>query len=121
MDDTGIPTTVHLHALDHPETLRLLDQLLGHRGDRERLGFAPTDTGAWVDWDRLASGPLSSTEVATVRIAHGCATIERAGGLPPALAGAVVQAVAGVASARHLLVAGPAVPERPRSVGRRTR
>ena len=58
---------------DYPDTLRLLSALLGHRTDREDLGYQPTEFGAFVDWDRLATGKLSSTEIGTVRIAHGCA------------------------------------------------
>lgn len=81
------PAAAHLHALDHPATLRLLDELLGRRGDRVQLGYQPTEHGAWVDWERLCTA-LLSTEVATVRIARGGATIERAGGLPPCLAAA---------------------------------
>jgi hypothetical protein len=41
--------------------------------------------GANVDWDLLVSGEswLSTTEKAVVRIAHGCAILERhGGGLP---------------------------------------
>ena len=87
---------VHLHGNDHPHTLRLLAALLGRRTDHHRLGYEPTHTGAYVDWDQLVDAPLSSTQVATVRIARACATIERAGGLPPELGNAVVDAVANV-------------------------
>ena len=89
-------TAVHLHGDDHPHTLRLLAALVGRRTDRHRLGYQPTDTGAYVDWDQLIHAPLSSTQVATVRIARACATIERAGGLPAELGNAVVDAVANV-------------------------
>ena len=90
-------TAVHLHANEPPHTLRLLAALLGRRTDHHhRLGYEPTDTGAYVDWDQLVDAPLSSTQVATVRIARACATIERAGGLPPELGNAVVDAVANV-------------------------
>lgn len=87
----------HLHLEDHPRTLELLGALVGHRGDRDRLGYTPTEHGAWVDWEALTTGVLSSTEVATVRIAQGCATLERAGGLPPRLADTVVATVIAVA------------------------
>ncbi|MGH2718585.1 MAG: hypothetical protein ACRDJU_08405 [Actinomycetota bacterium] len=63
----------HLHKDDYPATLLLLAGLLGHRQDREELGFVPTDAGAWVDWEALVDGPLSSTEQAAVYIARGCA------------------------------------------------
>ena len=96
---------VHLHAHDHPATLSLLHRHLGHRADRVTLGFEPMSQGAWVDWDRLASGPLSSTEVALTRIARGCATIERAGGLPAALAGAAAWTVAEVTGADDAIAA----------------
>lgn len=99
------PTAVHLHHLDHPATLRLLDRLVGHRRDRIDLGFEPMSQGAWVDWERLASGPLSSTEVATVHIARGCATIERAGGLPATLAAAASWTVTEATGAEDALAA----------------
>lgn len=88
----------HLHLDDYPRTLELLGALVGQRGDRDRLGYTATEHGAWVDWDSLTTSVLSSTEVAAVRIAQGCATLERAGGLPPRLADVVkatVEAVAG--------------------------
>ena len=87
----------HLHLEDYPQTLRLLAALVGSRTDKERLGYAPTEHGAFVDWDRMSAGPLSSTEVAIVHIARGCATLERAGGVPrplPAVVTEVVRAVA---------------------------
>ena len=87
---------VHLHIEDHPETLRLLGELVGERG-HANLGYQATEGGAFVDWERLAAGPLSSTEVATVHIARGCATLERAGGLPPRLTHVVLQVVRAVA------------------------
>jgi hypothetical protein len=76
--------TVHLHRDDVPDTLALLGFLLG---DQSTLpaGYDPDETGANVDWDLLVSGEswLSTTEKAVVRIAHGCAILERhGGGLP---------------------------------------
>jgi hypothetical protein len=91
----------HLHLDDYPKTLELLGALVGQRGDRDRLGYTPTEHGAWVDWEALTTGVLSSTEVATVRIAQGCATLERAGGLPTRLADAVVATVEAVAGVRR--------------------
>jgi hypothetical protein len=91
------PDSRHLHLDDYPQTLRLLSAVLGHRADRDDLGYSPTDHGAHVDWDRLTSGKLSSTETATVRVAQGCATLERAGGAPPELAGVIVAVVTAVA------------------------
>jgi hypothetical protein len=64
---SGTPETGrHLHLDDYPQTLRLLRAVLGHRSDREDLGYTVTEHGAYVDWDRLTSGPLSSTEVAVI-------------------------------------------------------
>lgn len=80
-----------------PETLRLLGKLLDHRPEQERPGYERTEFGAFVDWEGLANAPLSSTEVAVVHIARGCATLEHAGGLPPHLTAVVLQAVAAVA------------------------
>ena len=45
----------------------------------------------------MTAGPLSSTEVAIVHIARGCATLERAGGVPPRLAAVVTEVVRAVA------------------------
>ena len=95
-ETTPDETAVHLNGDDHPHTLRLLAALVEGRTDHRRLGYEATDTGAYVDWARLVGAPLSSTEVATVRIARACAIIERAGGLPPQLGNAVVDAVANV-------------------------
>lgn len=89
---------VHLHLDVHPETLRLLGKLLDHHPEQERLGYERTEFGAFVDWERLAEAPLSTTEVATVHIARGCAALEHAGELPPHLAAVVLQAVGAVAS-----------------------
>lgn len=83
----------HHHLDDYPQTLRLLGALLAHRSDREDLGYTVTEHGAFVDWERLSSGRLSSTEVATVHIARGCAVLERAGGVPSRLGDVVVDVV----------------------------
>lgn len=82
--DAPSPEAVHLHLDDYPEALRLLGRLLSRRTDHERLGYLATEHGAWVDWQRLTTtAPLSSTEVAAVHIARGCAGLERAGGAGP--------------------------------------
>ncbi len=86
----------HLHLDDHPQTLRLLGALLARRSDREDLGYSATEHGAFVDWERLSVAGLSSTEVATVHVARGCAALERAGGAPPHLADVVVDVVRNV-------------------------
>ena len=73
----------YLHRDDTPHTLRLLDGLLGHRSDRAELGYQPDPWGAEVDWDRLTGGALSTTEVAVVHIALGCAIAEVTAGRSP--------------------------------------
>lgn len=94
---TQADDSVHLHLDDYPQTLRLLTALLGRRTDGDRLGYHPTEHGLLVDWDRMIAGPLSSTQVATVHIARGCAILERHGGLPPTLAEVVANVVGAVA------------------------
>lgn len=88
----------HYHLDDYPATLRLLSQLLGHRSDHgdDRLGYRPTGPGAFVDWDRLTTGYLSSTEKGTVHIARGCSILERHGGAPPAVATTICDVVGDV-------------------------
>lgn len=78
----------YLHRDDTPLALRLLHGLLGHRADRAELGYQPDESGAVVDWDQLMGGALSTTEVAVVHIALGCAIAERHGGpLPSSVRG----------------------------------
>ena len=90
--------SVHLHRDDCPETLKLLDGLLGHRaGNVREIGYEPTEFGAWVDWDRLADSYLSTTERAVLRIALGCAVLERRGGAPPRVARLLAETVEAVA------------------------
>lgn len=87
----------YLHKDDYPETLRLLRAVFIGRHDYSRLGWHPETYGVMVDWEHLANeAPISSTEVAMVHIAHGCAILERHGGLPR-LAQAAVDAVANTA------------------------
>jgi hypothetical protein len=82
----------HLHRLDHPLTLRILSRLLDRRS-RLPAGYERSDQGAWVAWDALAGSYLSSTEIAVVHIARGCAVAERHGGMPPATIPVVQQAI----------------------------
>ena len=84
-----------MHREDYPNTLGLVAAVVAHRQDGERLGYRPTDVGAQVDWDLLTSNdaPLSSTETAALLIAHGCAILERHGGLPHRLRDVVVAVV----------------------------
>lgn len=84
-----------MHREDYPNTLKLVAAVVAHRQDAEKLGYRPTDVGAQVDWDLLTSNDarLSSTETAALLIAHGCAILERHGGLPPRLRGVVVAVV----------------------------
>ena len=85
-----------LHVDDYPHTLRLLGALVGGRSDRERLGYASGEHVVVVDWQLLLDGPLSSTEVAIVHVARGCATLERTGGVPAPLAEVVADVVRAV-------------------------
>jgi hypothetical protein len=82
----------HLHHDDVPATLAILADLLDHRSTLPD-GYELTEHGAWVDWEALGRSWLSSTEVAAVHIARGCAIAERHGGLPLSVAGAVREAV----------------------------
>ena len=88
----------HMHREDYPNTLQLVAAVVGHREDAEKLGYRTTDVGAEVDWDLLTAddAPLSSTETGALLIAHGCSILERHGGLPPRLRGAVSAVVAAV-------------------------
>jgi hypothetical protein len=82
----------HLHHNDTPSALTILADLLDYR-DRPPAGWEPTSEGAWVDWDALSRSYLSSTEVAAVHIARGCALAERHGGLPLPVVSSVRQAI----------------------------
>jgi len=78
----------HLHHDDAPSSLTILADLLDHRASFP-TGYEPTECGAWVDWDALGRSGLSSTEMAAVHIARGCAIAEGHGGLPVEVAGSV--------------------------------
>jgi len=78
----------HLHRDDAPSSLAILANLFDHRASFP-AGYEPSECGAWVDWDALGRSPLSSTEMAAVHIARGCAIAERRGGLPFEVAGSV--------------------------------
>lgn len=77
----------HLHGDDHPATLKLLAEVLDakHVGSAKvsEVGYEPTTTGAWVDWDLLEASGLSTSERGIVTIARGCATLEVHGGTMP--------------------------------------
>jgi len=66
----------HLHHDDLPATPAILADLLDRRPDVPD-GYELSEHGAWVDWDALGRSWLSSTEVASVHIARGCAIAER--------------------------------------------
>jgi len=78
----------HFHHDDAPSSLAILADLFDHRASFP-TGYEPTECGAWVDWDALGRSWLSSTEMAAVHIARGCAIAERHGGLPIEVAGSV--------------------------------
>lgn len=88
-------TAEHLHSDDYPQTLVFLAGLLDRPAPP--AGYERTERGALVDWDQLTEMSwLSSTEIAAVHIAHGCAILERHGGAGPHTA-ALVDLVRGVA------------------------
>lgn len=58
-------------------------------------GYEPADDGAWVDWEQLTT--LSATQRATLEVARGLATAERAGvDWPPPVAASVHRAVGAI-------------------------
>lgn len=81
-----------LHRADAPASLALLDQVCSSRP----AGWEPTEVGAVVDWDALASSHLSTTERAVVQIARGVAALEEHGGGAGRLSRAVHDAVEAV-------------------------
>ena len=91
-------TRTHFHLDDYPQALAVLAALLAHRPDTAALGYEATEHGAWVEWDTLARGKLSSTEIATVHLAHGISIAERHHGLPPKVVHAVREAIATITS-----------------------
>lgn len=70
---------VHLPEVDYPQTINILTKLLAHK---DPDGFVRWPGGADVDWDDLGSSGLSTTENATLEMAHGLSTVERCGGFP---------------------------------------
>jgi hypothetical protein len=85
--------TVHLHRDDVPDTLALLNALLGDR-THPAPGYTPDETGADVDWEELLASWLSTSEKAVAHIARGCSVLERhGGGLPVELRWQVQAAV----------------------------
>ena len=73
-------TTTHLHEIDYPLTMEILDALFGGRDLKE--GFVRVPSGAIVDWEILENECLSRTERATAEVAHGISIIEWCGGFP---------------------------------------
>ena len=71
--------TEHLNRDDVPETLALLNALLGGR-DPLPAGYVPDQTGADLDWELLADSYLPRSEKAVAYIAHGLAILESHGG-----------------------------------------
>jgi len=78
----------HLHYDDAPSALAILADVVDHRANFP-AGYEPTECGAWVDWDALGRSWLSSTEMAAVHIARGCAIAEHHRGLPFEVASSV--------------------------------
>jgi hypothetical protein len=89
-------TRTHLHKLDCPDALAILDAMLGHR---ERLpdGYAPGEAGAEVDWEALERSYLSTSETAVIHLVQGIAMLERhGGGLPSSVRDPVRKAMEGL-------------------------
>ena len=94
-------TATYLHPDDYPATLALLAALFDRKVTSDPvglqdIGYELASGGAWVDWDRLATSSLSSTEKAVVHIARGCAILERAGGPVPRLTVPIREAITAV-------------------------
>lgn len=74
----------HLHREDYPQTLAVLNAVVGDR--QIPTVWEPTDVGAHVDFDAAHDSFLSTTEVAVFDIARGIRTLEWHGGPPPRVA-----------------------------------
>ncbi len=109
----------HLHHDDVPSTLAILADLLDHRSTLPD-GYELTEHRAWVDWDALRRSWLSSTEVAAIHIARGCAIAERQGRLPLSVARAVREAVEELTGSRAI-TPPPAPPPLPASTAQASR
>ena len=77
-------TKRHLHREDYPETLAVLNAVVGDR--TIPIVWEPTEVGAHVDFDAAHQSFLSTTEVAVFDIARGLHTLEWHGGPPPRVA-----------------------------------
>jgi hypothetical protein len=98
----GAGNVEHLDVQACPDTVRLLETLFNAqlRDDPDglaALGFERTPRGVWVDWNRLADSDLAPGDKAIVRIAHGCAVLERTGGIRPSLGRVLLDTVSAVA------------------------
>jgi hypothetical protein len=82
----------HYHLDDYPLALDVLAAVANAR-DLSAIGYEPTESGAFVNWDRLGDSWLSTTEQATVAIARGIALAERQG-LPARVSPAIQRALA---------------------------
>jgi hypothetical protein len=87
-------TRQHLHRIDYPRSLAVLDALLRHRqAAAAGIGYEPSESGAYVDWDRLLRSWLSTSETATIHLTRGIAILEaHGGGLPTSVRPAVAAA-----------------------------
>lgn len=101
----------HLHRDDTPSALWILSDLLDHRASFP-AGYEASGSGAWVDWDALGRSWLSSTEIAAVHIAWGCAIAEHHGGLPLEVAGTLRSAIEEL-TAGWTAMSGPIDPADP--------
>jgi hypothetical protein len=90
---------IHYHQDDYPHTLAMINALVGRRRDAAELGYEPTEYGAFIDFDALTTGKLSTSERHVARAVQGLAGLERhGGGLPGRIAGPFRALVEGVCS-----------------------
>jgi hypothetical protein len=64
----------------------MINALVGRRRDAAELGYEPTEYGAFIDFDALTTGKLSTSERHVARATWGLAGLEsHGGGLPAGL------------------------------------
>ena len=84
----------YLDSTKTPAALQLVEAVVGHRAELERLGVRRTEDGYGVCWARLERGQLSKTQVAAMHIARGLAVLEMYAAPSGAIANDVVRATA---------------------------
>ena len=71
MNESPEDRWTYLDSTNLPAALQLVEAVVGHRVELERLGFRRTEDGYVVCWAMLERGQLSTTQVAAMRIAQG--------------------------------------------------